>query len=43
LARVGWVVVFVLTIGMFAASIPAHYDWLINLADPEPATVRANL
>jgi hypothetical protein len=36
-------VVFVLTIGMFAASIPAHYDWLINLADPEPATVRANL
>jgi hypothetical protein len=37
--------VFVLTIGLFAASIPAHYDWLIKLADPdlEPATVRANL
>jgi hypothetical protein len=45
LARVGWLVIFVLTIGVFFASIPAYYDWLINLADPtlEPATVRANL
>jgi hypothetical protein len=38
-------VIFVLSIGMFFASIPAYYDWLINFADPEaePATVRANL
>jgi hypothetical protein len=45
LARVGWLVVFVLTIGAFFASIPAYFAWLINLADPtlEPATVRANL
>jgi hypothetical protein len=45
LARVGWLVIFVLSIGVFFASIPAYYDWLINLADPtlEPATVRANL
>jgi len=38
-------VVFVLTIGVFFASLPTYYDWLINLADPElePAAVRANL
>jgi hypothetical protein len=38
-------VIFVLTTGVFFASIPAYYDWLINFADPEldAATVRANL
>jgi hypothetical protein len=38
-------VLFVLSIGAFIASIPAHYDWLINFSDPglEPAAVRANL
>jgi hypothetical protein len=45
LARVGWLAIFVLTIGLFSASIPAQYDHLISLSDPklEPATVRANL
>jgi hypothetical protein len=45
LARVGWLVVALLSIVLFSASIPAHYDWLINFANPdlEPATVRANL
>jgi hypothetical protein len=44
-ARVGWLVVFVLTIGLFSASIPAQYDYLVSISDPklEPATVRANL
>jgi len=38
-------VVCVLTIGLFIASIPAYYDWLVDLADSglDPATVRANL
>jgi len=37
--------VFVLTIGLFSASIPTYYDYLISFSDPdlEPATVRANL
>ena len=45
LARVGWLVVLVLTIGLFSASIPAYYDYLVSFSDPdlEPATVRANL
>jgi hypothetical protein len=45
LARVGWLVVFVLTIGLFSSSIPAQYDYLISISDPklDPATVRANL
>ena len=45
LARVAWLAIFVLTIGILFASIPAYYDWLINFADPElePTTVRANL
>jgi hypothetical protein len=45
LVRVVWLVVFVLTIGMYTASIPAHYDSLINLteSDIEPATIRSNL
>jgi hypothetical protein len=44
-ARVGWLVVFVLTVGAFFASIPAYYDWLANLSGPdlEPAIVRTNL
>jgi hypothetical protein len=42
-------VIFVLNIGLFSASIPAYYDWLINFAGPgfgadlDPATVRTNL
>jgi hypothetical protein len=45
LVRIGWLAVFVLSVGLFSASIPAYYDWLINFADPnlEPAAVRANL
>ena len=45
LIRVVWLVIFVVTIGVLFASIPAYYRWLINLADPElePATVRASL
>src|SRR5829696_3077499 len=33
-ARVGWLVIFVLNIGLFSASISAYYDWLINVAGP---------
>lgn len=45
LARVGWLIVLVLTVGLLSASIPAHYEWLINFASPDldPAIVRANL
>jgi hypothetical protein len=45
LARLGWLVVFVLTIGLYAASIPAYYDSLLSFSDPEldTTTVRANL
>jgi hypothetical protein len=45
LARLGWLVVFALSIGLFFASIPAYYNWLTNFADPEldPFTIRANL
>jgi signal transduction histidine kinase len=43
--RVGWLVAFVLTLGLFSASVPAHYVWLVNFADPEldPTAVRADL
>ena len=45
LARVGWLAVAVLSIGLFLASMPSYYDWLINFAEPglEPTTIRANL
>ena len=45
LARVGWLAVFVLTIGLFLASVPGYYDWLYGFADPdvESAAVRDNL
>jgi hypothetical protein len=45
LARVGWLAVAVLSIGLFVASVPSHYDWLINFAEPglNPTTIRANL
>ncbi len=45
LVRAGWLVVFVLTIGLFSASIPAYYDSLISFSDPslDPATARASL
>jgi hypothetical protein len=38
-------VVFALTVGLFLASIPAHYDAIVSFSDPdfEPATVRASL
>jgi hypothetical protein len=45
LARLGWLVVFAVTIGLFSANIPAYYDSLVSFSDPEldTATVRANL
>ena len=44
-ARVGWLVVFVVAVGLSFASIPVLYDAIINLSysDFEPATVRASL
>src|SRR5215218_254963 len=44
-ARLGWLVIFVLYIGLFSASIPAYYDWLINFGnlDLDPATLRSSL
>jgi signal transduction histidine kinase len=43
--RVGWLVVFALTIGLFSAIIPMQYEYLATFSDPrlDPATVRANL
>ena len=37
--------VFVVTIGLFSANIPAYYDSLVSFSDPELDTtsVRANL
>jgi hypothetical protein len=45
LARVVWLVMFVLAIGLFFTSIPAYYDSLIKATDPSinPATLRSNL
>jgi hypothetical protein len=45
LARVGWVGVVVLALGLFFGSIPEQYHSLINFDDPDLAhgTVRANL
>jgi hypothetical protein len=45
LARVVWLVMFILTIGLFFTSIPAYYDSLIKLTDTDikPATLRSNL
>jgi hypothetical protein len=45
LARLGWLVMFILTIGLFAASIPVYYDSLISFSDPEfdAAAARASL
>jgi signal transduction histidine kinase len=45
LARLGWLVVFVVTIGLFSANIPAYYDSLISFSDPklDTTSVRANL
>ncbi|MDQ3861971.1 MAG: hypothetical protein M3317_00410 [Actinomycetota bacterium] len=44
-ARVVWLAVFVLTVGLFLASIPAYYDAIVSFSDPEfkPAPVRASL
>ena len=45
LARVGWLVVVVLALGLFFGSIPEQYHSLINFDDPDlaPGTVRASL
>ena len=45
LARLGWIAVFALTLGLFAASIPAYYDSLVSFSDPEldAAAARASL
>jgi hypothetical protein len=45
LVRVVWLVVFILTLGLFFASIPTYYDSLIKLTDLgiKPATLRSNL
>src|SRR5215218_2506204 len=45
LLQVVWLVMFILTIGLFFASIPAYYDSLIKLTDTDikPATLRSNL
>src|SRR5918993_2575713 len=45
LARLGWLVVFVLTIGLFSANIPAYYDSLVSFSDPQldSPSVRTNL
>jgi signal transduction histidine kinase len=44
-ARIGWLVIFVLNMGLFFASIPPTYDWYTSFASLEldPATARANL
>ena len=42
-ARLGWLTVFVLTVGLFLASIPAQYDAIVSFSDFEPAAVRASL
>jgi hypothetical protein len=41
-ARVGWLVVFALTLGLFFASIPAHYDAIVS-SDFGSAADRASL
>src|SRR5215203_898439 len=45
LARAGWLIVAMLSIGLFCASIPGYYDWLYGFADVNggSAAVRANL
>ena len=40
-ARVGWLVVFMVSIGLFFASIPAYYDVIVS--DFELPGVRASL
>jgi hypothetical protein len=44
-ARLGWLTVFALTVGLFLASIPAQYDAIVSFSDSdiEPAAVRASL
>ena len=43
--RVGWLMVFVLSVGLFLASIPAYYDAIVSFSDREfeSASVRASL
>ncbi|MDQ3182023.1 MAG: hypothetical protein M3Q62_00475 [Actinomycetota bacterium] len=44
-ARVGGLIVFVLTVGLFFANIPAHYEAVVSLSDSDfkPPAVRATL
>jgi hypothetical protein len=44
-ARLGWLLVFVLTVGLFVASIPAQYNSIVSFSesDVDPAAVRASL
>jgi hypothetical protein len=44
-ARVGWLAVFFLTVGLFLASIPAYYGAIVSYSDSvfEPEAVRASL
>ena len=44
-ARVGWLAVFFLTVGLFLASIPAYYEAIVSYSDSvfEPEAVRASL
>ena len=45
IARLGWLIVFVLSVGLFLASIPAQYHSIVTFSDSDfdPATVRASL
>jgi hypothetical protein len=44
-ARGGWLAVTFLAMGLFLASIPAHYEAIVSYSDPafKPETVRASL
>jgi hypothetical protein len=44
-ARVGWLLVFVVAVGLFCASIPAYYDAIVSYSasDFKPPTIRASL
>jgi hypothetical protein len=44
-ARVGWLMMFAVNVGLFLASIPAYYDAIVSFSDPEfrAAPVRASL
>jgi hypothetical protein len=43
--RVGWMILALVSVGLYLASIPAYYDAIVNFSDPEfePASVRDSL